>query len=122
MIRNESELEELLSRPTEADLAAAAALDGDLLIIGAGGKMGPSLALRARRAIQMCGAPHRVIAAARFTKAALATQLNEAGVETVSADLLEPGALARLPDCPNVVFMAAMKFGATGAEPLTWAM
>jgi hypothetical protein len=122
MIRNENELEELLSRPSEADVAAAAALDGDLLIIGAGGKMGPSLALRARRAIQKCGAPHRVIAAARFTRTAVATQLEQSGVETVAADLLEPGALMRLPDCPNVVFMAAMKFGTTGAEPLTWAM
>ena len=74
MIRNETELDELLSRPSEADTAAAAALDGDLLIIGAGGKMGPSLAVRARRALAQCGAPHRVIAVARFTRPAAMEQ------------------------------------------------
>lgn len=122
MIGNETELEELLSRPSEADVAAAAALDGDLLILGASGKMGPSLALRARRAIEACGAPHRVIAAARFSNTGIADRFEQAGIETIAADLLAPGALGGLPDCPNVIFMAAMKFGTTGAEPRTWAM
>jgi nucleoside-diphosphate-sugar epimerase len=122
MIRNETELDELLSRPSEADIAAAAALNGDLLIIGAGGKMGPTLALRARRALQQCGAPHRVIAVARFTRAGVVEQLQAAGIEVVTADLLQPGAVAGLPECPNVIFMAAMKFGTTGGEHLTWAM
>ncbi len=122
MIRNEAELEEILSRPSEADVAAVAALEGDLLILGVGGKMGPSLARRARRAIQEAGRTHRVIAVARFTARGLAESLSEAGIETIAADLLEPGALSRLPDAPNVIFMAAMKFGTTGAEHLTWAM
>ena len=122
MIRDETELDDLLSRPSEADIAAAAALNGDLLIIGAGGKMGPSLAIRARRALQQSGAPNRVIAVARFTRPGVLEQLNAAGVETFTADLLEPGAVSHLPDCPNIVFMAAMKFGTTGSEPLTWAM
>lgn len=122
MIRNEAELDELLSRPSEADIAAAAALDGDLLILGAGGKMGPSFALLARHAMERAGACHRVVAVARFTRPELAQQLRDAGVETLAADLLEPGALSRLPDCPNVLFMAAMKFGTTGGEHLTWAM
>ena len=122
MIRNEAELDERLSRPSVADVAAAAALKGDLLILGAGGKMGPSLALRARRAIEKAGAPHRVIAVARFTRAELVEPLRAAGVETIASNLLEPGALAALPDSPNVIFMAAMKFGTTGAEPMTWAM
>lgn len=122
MIGTEAELEELLSRPSEADVAAAAALDGDLLILGVGGKMGPSLAIRARRAIERAGAPHRVIAVSRFTRNGLADQLRGAGVEPIASNLLEPGALAALPACPNVIFMAAMKFGTTGAEPMTWAM
>lgn len=122
MIRSEAELDEVLSRPTEADVAAAARLDGDLLILGAGGKMGPSLALRARRAIQQAGAPGRVIAVARFTRGVIAEELNHAGIDTVTANLLDPGALDGLPDCPNVIFMAAMKFGTTGGEQMTWAM
>jgi nucleoside-diphosphate-sugar epimerase len=116
-IHNEAELEERLSRPTEQDIAALAALDGDLLILGAGGKMGPSLAKLARRA-----SSKRVIAVARFSDACVARDLRESGIETVSCDLLEPGALAQLPDASNVVFMAARKFGTSGSEYLTWAM
>src|SRR5215831_6598130 len=113
MIENETQLDELLSRPYDQDK-----LDGDLLILGAGGKMGPTLALRARRAVEAA----RVIAVARFTNGSVAQQLERAGIEIIRADLLEPGALARLPDVRNVIFMAAMKFGTTGAEHLTWAM
>jgi nucleoside-diphosphate-sugar epimerase len=113
----EAELEERMSRPNEADRAAMAALNGDLLILGAGGKMGPSLARRARRA----GA-RRVIAVARFTDSKLAGALESEGIETISCDLLESEAMARLPDAPNVIFMAARKFGTTGAEYMTWAL
>jgi nucleoside-diphosphate-sugar epimerase len=113
MIENETQLDELLSRPYDEDR-----LDGDLLILGAGGKMGPTLALRARRAVEET----RVIAVARFTSESVAHQLERAGIEIIRADLLEPRALARLPDVRNVIFMAAMKFGTTGSEYLTWAM
>jgi len=99
-----------------------AALSGDLLILGAGGKMGPTLALRARRALSAAGSSSRVIAVARFTNDLIARQLEEAGIEVTRADLLEPGALEGLPESPSVIFMAAMKFGTTGAEYLTWAM
>ncbi len=116
-IHNEAELEERLSRPSEEDIAALAALDGDLLILGAGGKMGPSLAKLARRASNK-----RIIAVARFSDTSVAHDLGASGIETVACDLLEPGALARLPDAPNVVFMAARKFGTSGSEYLTWAM
>ena len=108
-----------------------AALDGDLIILGAGGKMGPSLAKLARRAADTkpnrgrkgVGAPKkRIIAVARFSDANVAADLRASGIETVSCDLLEPGALAQLPDAPNVVFMAARKFGTSGSAHLTWAM
>ena len=99
-----------------------AALDGDLIILGAGGKMGPSLARLARRAVDKAGASKRIIAVARFTNERLAGELEAEGIETITADLLEPGSLARLPDVPNVVFMAARKFGTSGAEYLTWAL
>ena len=121
-VAGEGELEELLSRPSPADIAALAKLDGDLIVLGAGGKMGPTLVLRARRAIEHAGLRKRVIAVARFSDRGVAERLHAQGVETVAADLLEPGALARLPDAPNVIFMAARKFGTSGAEHLTWAM
>ena len=117
MIRTEDELEEILSRPTERDKAAMQSLRGPLLILGAGGKMGPTLALRAKRA----GA-RQIIAVARYSSPEMRKRLDESGIETISADLLEKDALHRLPDAPHVVFMAAMKFGTTGAEHLTWTM
>ena len=122
MIHTEDQLEELLSRPSLEDVAAMRVLEGDLLILGVGGKMGPSLARRARRAIDQAGVSKRIIAVARFTNRALIAELEAAGIETISMDLLEPGALTRLPDVPNVIFMAAKKFGTTGAAHSTWAM
>jgi hypothetical protein len=121
-IKTESELEELLSRPDEETAAAMAALDGDLLILGVGGKMGPSLARLARRAIDQAGVKRRVIAVARFTNADLPASLAAHGIETIARDLLDRSALDKLPDIPNVVFMAARKFGTSGEEHLTWAM
>ena len=122
MLANEAELDELLSRPSDADIAALKAVNGDVLILGAGGKMGPTLALRARRAMEASGAGHAVIAVARYSRPEIREQLEAAGVKTISSDLLTPGALDSLPDAPNVIFMAAMKFGTTGAEHQTWAM
>ena len=121
-IQNLTELEELLSRPRAADIAAMADLKGDLLILGAGGKMGPSLAALARRASDKAGVQRRVLAVARFSNSDLPKELSAQGIETIACDLLEPGALDRLPDIPNVIFMAARKFGSSGAEHLTWAM
>lgn len=99
-----------------------AALEGDLLILGAGGKMGPSLCRLARRAADQAGVKKKVIAVARFTNRSLPLELGALGIETISSDLLEPGALDHLPDIPNVIFMAARKFGTAGDENLTWAM
>jgi nucleoside-diphosphate-sugar epimerase len=122
VIENVEQLEDLLSLPSERDVAAMRSLEGDLLILGVGGKMGPSLARRARRAIDLAGVNKRVIGVARFSTGGLARELESAGIETIQSDLLETGALAALPDVPNVIFMAAKKFGTTGAEHSTWAM
>ena len=121
-VQNVTELEELLCRPREADIAAMADMKGDLLILGVGGKMGPSLAGLARRASDKAAVKRRVIAVARFSNSDLPKELAAQGIETIACDLLEPGALDRLPDSPNVIFMAARKFGSSGAEHLTWAM
>jgi nucleoside-diphosphate-sugar epimerase len=121
-IHSVAELEEFLSQPSEADIRAIARLDGDLLILGAGGKMGPSLARRARRAADKAGVHKNIIAVARFSENHLRASMTSEGIETLAVDLLEPGALSKLPDVPNVIFMAARKFGTTGSEDLTWAM
>lgn len=121
-IRTVAELEERLSRPTVADISAMAELDGDLLILGAGGKMGPSLAALARRAADQGKTKKRIIAVSRFSDDGLRDLLSSQNIETIACDLLEPGALATLPDIKNVIFMAARKFGTTGSAHLTWAM
>jgi nucleoside-diphosphate-sugar epimerase len=121
-IETEPQLDEFLSRPYPEDLEAVRALAGDLLILGVGGKMGPSLALRAARAAEQAGMRRRILGVSRFSDAGLRRQLEAAGVETISADLLDFDGLGRLPDAPNVIFMAARKFGSTGDEALTWAM
>jgi nucleoside-diphosphate-sugar epimerase len=122
MIASEQQLEDLLSEPTQADARAMAEMQGDLLILGVAGKMGPSLAKRARRACERAKMPRRIIGVARFSDPGVREDLANSGIETISADLLAPGALAALPDAPNVLYMAARKFGSTGAEHLTWAM
>jgi len=121
-IKTIEELEEHLSRPTEADVTALAQMDGDLLILGAGGKMGPTLSRMARRAADQAGLNKKIIAVSRFADENLRHQFSAYHIDTVACDLLDPGALAGLPEVPNVIFMAARKFGTTGAEHLTWAM
>jgi NAD dependent epimerase/dehydratase family len=121
-IRTVEELEERLSRPTDDDAAAMSALEGDLLVLGAGGKMGPSLCRLARRSAAKAGAQKRIIAVARFTNSTVRGELAAQDIETIPCDLLQPDVLRVLPDIPNVIFMAARKFGSIGAEHLTWAM
>ena len=111
-------LEELMTRPSRGLVDDLARLDGDLLVLGVGGKMGPTLARLAKRA-----APGRTVTGvARFSEPGVRERLRRAGVETIACDLLDRTAVADLPSAPNVVFMAGRKFGSTGAEELTWAM
>jgi nucleoside-diphosphate-sugar epimerase len=112
------ELDELLCRPTRALVDDLAAADGDLMILGVAGKMGPTLAGLARAA-----APEkRVIGVARFSEPGVADWLERRGIETIACDLLDEDALRRLPKVRNVIFMAGRKFGAEGDLSLTWAM
>ena len=120
-------LEEALSRPTPQVVEALSRLDGDLLILGVGGKMGPTLATMARRAVVEGGLDKRVIGVARFTDPEVRDKLEDAGVETVRADLMQEGALKDLADsdaasAANVIYMVGMKFGTTGQEARTWAV
>ena len=111
------ELEELLSRPTAGVTAALRDLDGDVMVLGAGGKMGPTLSRMARRALPQ---GREVFAVSRFSSPASRAGLERHGVRTISCDLLDRDAIARLPDAANVVFMAGQKFGTSGAPGLTW--
>ena len=116
-IQDVEALEEMLSRPDDDLVADLASLDGDIIILGASGKMGPTLARMARRA-----APDKAVyAVARFSNASVAASLQVHGVEAIKADLLEPDAVARLPKAKNVVLMAGFKFGAAQALSRTWA-
>ncbi|MBN1418390.1 MAG: NAD(P)-dependent oxidoreductase [Planctomycetes bacterium] len=114
-------LEEVLSRPSPEVGEALARAPGDILILGVGGKMGPTLARMARRALDAAGDRRRVIAVSRFSRGELRAQLESLGIETIPCDLMARGALDALPDAPNVIYMVGRKFGSTGGESLTWA-
>lgn len=106
------ELEDLLSQPTEAAVTALAQCPGDLMLLGAGGKMGPTLARMARRASDKSGTPRKVIAVSRFTSDSLPGRLQACGVETIRCDLTDSEQLQALPSVPNVIYMTGLKFGA----------
>jgi nucleoside-diphosphate-sugar epimerase len=115
----EAELDDLLSSPRAETVAALERCPGDIIILGAGGKMGPTLARMAARATS---GNRRIIAVSRWSSATAERALNDAGVETIRCDLLDRAAVARLPDAPNVVFMAGQKFGTSSAPAMTWGM
>ena len=119
--RDEEELERRLSEPTPQLADALRRCPGDIVVLGAGGKMGPSLARMARRAADTLDDGRRVIAVSRWSSRDAERRLRDWGVETLAADLFDPGAVMRLPDAPNVVYMAGQKFGTTGEPWRTWA-
>jgi nucleoside-diphosphate-sugar epimerase len=116
------DLEWRLSEPSEADRAFMRELRGDVIILGAGGKMGPSLARLARRAADEAAVRKGIKAVSRFSSEAARRDLEAAGVTVVSCDLLNPADVDQLPDCENVLYLAGRKFGSTGRPDLTWAM
>jgi nucleoside-diphosphate-sugar epimerase len=118
----ESDLDDLLSRPSPGVRETLGRHPGDILVLGAGGKMGPTLCRMAQRALAESGSPHGVIAVSRFRDAGVVERLAEAGIEVRQANLLNPAALADLPDAPNIIFMAGQKFGTQGDPAATWAM
>lgn len=121
-IQNEDQLEDFLSQPDQRVTDTMGRMEGDLLLLGAGGKMGPSLARMAKRASVAAGNDRRVIAVSRFGQSGLRERLDQWEVETVACDLLQENQLNALPRVANIIFMVGMKFGSEGAEPRTWAM
>jgi len=97
-------------------------MDGDIIILGAGGKMGPDIAKLARRAVQKAGINKTIVAVSRFSEKGLQQELERAGIKTIAADLLEDDQLNSLPDVKNVLYLAGTKFGTGNNAPFTWAM
>ncbi len=117
-LANEDTLEELLSRPSQPLIDDLERLDGDILILGVGGKVGPTLARLAKRAAPT----KRIVGVARFSDPEVRKRLEAWGVETIACDLLDRAAVAALPCLPNVIYMAGKKFGTADDPAFTWAM
>ncbi len=120
--RNVEELEQRLSQPSAEAIQTLSELPGDLILLGVGGKMGPTLARMARLASDGAGQNRRIIGVSRFSDPELLDRLSQWGIETISCDLLNEAQVDRLPDAPLVVYMMGMKFGASRNPALTWAM
>jgi nucleoside-diphosphate-sugar epimerase len=121
-VEDVEQLEELLSRPTPELIEMMGRLEGDLIVLGACGKIGPTLARMARRATDEAGKSRRVIAVDKLVPPKMRKRFESQDVELICADLLERKDLDNLPDVPHVLYLAAMKFGSTGREETTWAM
>src|SRR5690348_3463047 len=117
-IQDLAALDELLCRPSQALIDDLNKVDGDIMVLGVGGKMGPTLAGLAKAALP----DRRIIGVARFSEPGVKEWLEARGIETIACDLLDEAAIKALPKSPNVIFMAGRKFGAEGDLALTWAM
>ncbi len=121
-MRTIEELKERLSSPSDRLISDIDEIEGDIMILGVGGKMGPSLAALAIRAAKSGNTPKRIIGVSRFSDSELKVELEQLGVETIAADLLKEDELQALPEVKNVIYMVGKKFGTGGNEHLTWAM
>lgn len=119
---DEKWLDNLLSIPSQELIQDISKIQGDIYLLGAGGKIGPSLALMAKKAVREAGTDSKIIAVSRFCDPIAKQLLIDAGVEIISMDLLEDGAIQRLPDMENIIYLAGRKFGTADNESATWAM
>ena len=119
---NEMELEAMLARPSDALIGMMERLDGDIMILGVAGKMGVSMAILAVNAVKAANVSKKVYGVARFSDAEARKKLEDAGVETITCDLMDQKSIEALPAVRNVIFMAGRKFGTQGSEEQTWAM
>jgi hypothetical protein len=121
IIRTEEELEDVMTQPRPVLVEFMRTLSGPLLILGAGGKMGPTLAILARRAADEAGNSLEIIAVSRYSDARARQRLEEHGVRTISADLMDPAAFSSLPDTENLLYLVGLKFGTSTNPARTWA-
>ena len=122
MIETVEELEDILSSPSGNVNRVVARLNGDIVILGVAGKMGPTIARMLVRSCLESGIKKKITGVSRFSDKTIRETLERSGIETVECNLLERKNVEKLPDAENVVFLAGMKFGTTGKEPLTWVM
>lgn len=122
MNNNLIELEDQILAPSASLVADIKKIEGDIMLLGIGGKMGPSMGKLALRAIREAGINKRVIGVSRFSDSTVKNQLEQIGIETISCDLLNPQELQQLPQVSNIIYLAGHKFGTTGREDFTWAM
>lgn len=116
------ELEQLMTTPSVALIEDIKQLEGNIMILGIGGKMGPTLAMMAKKAIDEAGLKKKVIGVSRFSNGTLQEELEAAGIDTIATDLLDEEQLKKLPVEKNIIYMAGNKFGTAGNEDFTWAM
>jgi len=121
-IENEEELDEFMSLPSKQLIDFQKELEGDVVILGIGGKIGVQLAMTLKNASAIAGVSRRIIGVSRFSDKSKKKKLEELGIETITCDLSDPKAVKNLPEAKNVVFMVGRKFGTSGSEELTWAM
>jgi len=121
-IQSVEQLEDLLSQPGDDVVDLMKRLQGDIILLGVGGKIGPSLARMARRATDIAGIKRRVIGVSRFGDEEERRKLEASGIETLRCDLLDQQAVTKLPDAANVIYLAGLKFGSSGKAAETWAM
>ena len=121
-IENEEQLERELSRPHPETVEQLRSIEGDFLVLGAGGKMGPTLCTLLKNACAAGGGQRRIYGVSRFSDRKARARLESAGVQTIQADLIDRTAYAALPDAASIFFLAGMKFGASAQDHLTWAM
>lgn len=121
-MRTLEQLDQQLYRLTDELIRDVKEVRGDIMILGAGGKMGPSLAKLTKLAVDAAGVQKKVVAVSRFTNQAAKQELEDLGIDIIASDLMNDDALQRLPEIENILYMAGTKFGTTGNEHLTWAM
>jgi len=109
-------------KPSQALIDDVGKIEGDIIILGAGGKIGPSIARLTKTALMLAGKTNRVIGVSRFSEAGLVESLNNDGIETIAMDILNDEQLQSLPEVPNVLYLAGTKFGTKDKESYTWAM
>ena len=116
------QLEQDLTKPSAALIADIKKIEGDIILLGIGGKMGVSMGKLAVDALKAAGMNNRVIGVSRFSDTKAKAELEAVGIATIACDLLNDAELQQLPDAKNVIYLAGNKFGTTGKEGFTWAM
>ncbi len=119
-LQTDQDIEQLLSQPTPGAIAAVKELDGDYMVLGVGGKMGTSLAVMIRRALDEAGKSAKVYGVSRFSRPEAKTDLEALGIIPLACDLADPDQVAQLPEVKNIQYLAGQKFGTDGAPDETW--